>query len=271
MITQIKDQMSLKYYQLGNLVKHISILNRKSSYNMIYQFLGGNIPLYFNTRTKSNKLSKFSFSKMHLIFNGNGISIELDVNPTDKIGDIIKVLKTRPEIQNNDVQLIYKLKPQQPETTLKELNAQDNDVFIMEIKAQQKRRPVRSLPSRSDIKIPTEADDPPNFEEDVASLMELGYPKSDCETALRVSFYNVDRACIYLVEGNIPKRAGPEHLGHSTTPKINFLDRFSPEDLAVIAQLANEVGLDQIEVAQCYAACEKNVEKTRNCISATSN
>ncbi len=43
---------------------------------------------------------------------------------------------------------------------------------------------------------------PPDFEQRVASLCELGFDKSDCESALRMCRYNVERASVLLTDKN---------------------------------------------------------------------
>ncbi|OHT04097.1 hypothetical protein TRFO_06386 [Tritrichomonas foetus] len=48
-------------------------------------------------------------------------------------------------------------------------------------------------------------EDSPEFESNVQQLMELGYPRTDCEAALKAAFGNPDRAAEYLMTGNIPE------------------------------------------------------------------
>ena len=47
--------------------------------------------------------------------------------------------------------------------------------------------------------------DPPGFSIKVSQLMELGYPKYDCECALRSALGNLDRAAEYLLSGVYPE------------------------------------------------------------------
>ena len=76
------------------------------------------------------------------------------------------------------------------------------------------RRPV-SLKSIQEIQA-TSAKDPSNFNDLVKQLSDMGYPEEACKKALRVSFYNIDRAGELLVNQNtkeiLQKRAPPNSL-----------------------------------------------------------
>ena len=205
------------------------------------------------------------------------ISIDLNVNPSATIQDIIDILKTNEQINNRDLELLYRLSPVDPKTPLTETGAQENDVFLIRFKSpdnsqtKPKKKKGFGLPPRTGVKLPTQKDDPPTFDADVQMLMEMGFPKDKCEKALRVSFYNPDRATLYLVENNIPDRAGPENFGVASPDSgpQNVLAQFKPEDLEIINKLANELHMDTVEVSQYYIFNDKNYEKTKKCISDT--
>ena len=216
---------------------------------------------------------------MRLIFKcsteNQPISIEINVNPEATIQDIINILKTNEQINNRELELLYRLSPVEPQTNVTALRAQENDVFLIRFKSPQTSEPKTQkkkgygLPPRTGVKVPTEEDDPPSFAADVAMLMEMGFEKEKCEKALRVSFYNPDRATLYLVEGNIPDRAGPEDFGLAageSKPK-SLLDQFNKNDIEVINKLAAEFNMDRVEVSQYYLVNGKDYEKTKNCIS----
>jgi hypothetical protein len=49
--------------------------------------------------------------------------------------------------------------------------------------------------------------DPPNFEEMVGNLIEMGFEKDECERALRAAHFNPDSAATMLLSGNLQREA----------------------------------------------------------------
>ena len=58
------------------------------------------------------------------------------------------------------------------------------------------------------------SNDPPNFQELVTNLTEMGFEKADCERALRLSGYVPDTAVSILLSGNIQNMRRLPHMFH---------------------------------------------------------
>jgi hypothetical protein len=208
---------------------------------------------------------------MRLIFHSSEGDIDLDVNPKSKIGDLIKTLKALEMFFNKDIEILYKLKQQEPETSLEDLGVKDGGTFLVRLKTVKSEanpnKKKRKMPSRSDVKEISKESDPPTFERDVESLMEMGFPREDCERALRFAFYNLDRASMYLVTKTIPQKLSPENVDKGPTSTVDPLESITPEELGEIHKLADELNIERLEAVQCFCACDKDLVKTRKCIN----
>ena len=207
---------------------------------------------------------------MRLLFIASSGKVELDVNPSSTIGDLINLIQAHPQFTGQEVEIRYKLKVPPSESLLTDLGVCEGDNFIVACKkcsenGQKPKRKGFKFPCRSDVKAQTKEDDPPSFEADVANLMEMGFPREDCEKALRVSFYNPDRASMYLVTGAIPKDAVPEKFDKDER-ETSSTQQLSPEDQKIIKDISNELGIQVADVTQYYFACDKDPEKTKACI-----
>jgi translation initiation factor IF-2 len=69
-------------------------------------------------------------------------------------------------------------------------------------------RPLGPATGGGGFQQPTGSADPPNFQELVTSLTEIGFEKGLCEQALRVSGYNVDAAGNLLLSGSLEAGGG---------------------------------------------------------------
>jgi len=205
---------------------------------------------------------------MNISFNSlSGFSCSSVFNPSATIYDVECYLKTQLPAEEQEFQLYYNRIPLGPNTEIKDLNVKENDyILIRAIKDNEKeKKPLTrkkiGLPPREELRIPE--NDPDNFDEDVATLMEMGFNRADCERALRMSFYNLDRASYYLANGNIPSRIGPEvnmDKFHSNKADVN------EKDLQIIEEIIAETGEEKAIVVQTYLCFEKNAEKTIKCL-----
>ncbi|OHS99537.1 hypothetical protein TRFO_33991 [Tritrichomonas foetus] len=125
------------------------------------------------------------------------------------------------------------------------------------------------LPEQSDIEVPTCT--PPDFEEKVSTLMELS--KSDresCVKALRLAFFNLDRAAEYLFSGkHLPDK--PTVLTYSDEiPEIqlngggsSIAATFAKAERVSISKLMLETKCDYETVVQVYFAVDKDEDAAR--------
>lgn len=143
------------------------------------------------------------------------------------------------------------------------------------------RRPKRGLPKRDDIEIQR---DPPDFKERVDALVELGgFDRKDCEKALRMSFFNPDRASAYLFSGNIPDYPQPEVYSRprksvnkesgENSNNANQVDddnsryeQLNQEQKELIILVMRDTGKDFGQVLQTAVACDFNENNLRNCL-----
>ena len=116
--------------------------------------------------------------------------------------------------------------------------------------------------THSDDEIPSYT--PPNMQDMVASLMEMGpFSQEDCERALRVSYFNVHRAAAFLLDGNIPER--PSGYIYDSVESMDGMDLEEKEKEA-LRRLFNQTKIDIPVLIQYYVACDGDEEKTLMCI-----
>ena len=76
------------------------------------------------------------------------------------------------------------------------------------------------------------------FNTNVQNLMEMGFPKTDCEAALEAAFGNADRAADYLLSGHIPEPSEFENAPTSDQirQQLRQLLQTNPDSLEIIIQ-----------------------------------
>ena len=199
-----------------------------------------------------------------------GNTYSLNFNPSATISDVSAILKNMLPEEEKIFELYYKRKPIEPTLLINELGIKSEEFItikpiqqeeILEIPIKKNPSKKRGLPPRTEIKIPET--DPDDFNELVLSLMEMGFEKVDCEKALRFSFYNLDRAGMYLVNGAIPNSYSPEFNYYNENPKKNEIQE---EDLLKVQDLVAKTGEDIDFVYQTYLTFEKDVQKTLECL-----
>lgn len=122
----------------------------------------------------------------------------------------------------------------------------------------------------------TKKDDaPPNLQERIDNLVEMGFSLDLAEKALIASGYNVTAAADMIISHRIPGKEPVEptneqhiHNGYGTVAQM--MDSLTPEQQAVIARI-EEMGFDRSTTIQVYLACEKNEEKTISCLKEMKN
>ena len=125
---------------------------------------------------------------------------------------------------------------------------------------------------------PSGNQDPPNFAELVANLVDIGFEKSQCEQALRIANYNPDTAAMILLSGDVP--AAPSNpISHPPPPPSRpqqdtgngqlsqLLSQLTPDEQSTVQNLCESLGFDMETVVQVFLACDKNESMTQDCLS----
>ncbi|OHT16024.1 hypothetical protein TRFO_13509 [Tritrichomonas foetus] len=229
-----------------------------------------------------------------------GEEYEIPANPAATVADLILTLKETmcvndEQCNSTNFVLLHEGQRLNPDDTVESLGISDpNDFIIIKPvrakKAQirettpessspsQQEQPVQTrrkrygLPRRDEIKIPDR--DPPDFEEKVQILLGIGnFNREDAEKALRVAFFNLDRASLFLISGNIPNapRAGINSRPWRTRndqnkPEIVQTFELSEEQMDLIKDLINETGKDFSIVYQTAIACDFKRDETLQCL-----
>jgi hypothetical protein len=115
------------------------------------------------------------------------------------------------------------------------------------------------------------ASEPPDFRDLVARLVDaVRFPPDHCESALRSSQFDLERAAAMLLAADAD-RAPIEERGqepHVTVQAAAGEDAFvfTDDEKAQIARLVEITGRDRDYVIQLFLACDKNEEATANCL-----
>lgn len=229
-----------------------------------------------------------------------GESYELEVNPAATVADVIIMLREQMQSDTVDFELVFNNQKLDKDTLMENVVVDPSEFIVIKPvrkvnrpqtdKAQLNRTNSQSYGGKSRFRLQREqrvtGEDPPNFAEKVAVLMGLGFSRENCEKALRVSFYNPDRASLYLVSGNVPEVAKPEvakdqplsnDKEDTQNPNTNLIDGLVkyPSQQAAIEDLIKKTNLDLSTVFQVLKACmeESESEDVKNGIvdSATKN
>jgi UV excision repair protein RAD23 len=88
-----------------------------------------------------------------------------------------------------------------------------------------------SLAPESRSSGPRSGGDPPDFDRLVESLVEIGFPRDQCEQALRLAHYDTDQAANLLLSGPLPAagwQPPPAHAGFGGEPDYPDVGHYSP-------------------------------------------
>ena len=123
------------------------------------------------------------------------------------------------------------------------------------------------------------SDDPPNFNQLVSDLQDMGFPEEQCKQALRATRYNMQAAVDRLLNGSEgsappPPASPPREVFHRSSGRYgelqNLFDALSDDEKAAVSRL-EQLGLDSITVLQIYLACEKDEASATSCINEMLN
>ena len=103
--------------------------------------------------------------------------------------------------------------------------------------------------------------DPPNFQELVDGLVELGFERRQCEQALRMSQFDTNRAAETLLTGEFTANHTEQPQGRFG-PLQSYYDSLAPEEKAAVDRLC-QIDIPPLTVIQVYVACDKDEEQAR--------
>lgn len=231
-----------------------------------------------------------NYTNIILILNGNTLNPSDGVSSIGNIADdeyiLVKNSKRRAKAKKENTTPA----PEEKKTTFAEEEKDKPDGIKEQVAPSSEpvhRRPRRPLPRRTDLEIPDK--DPPDFEQKVQILMELGdksmpFKREDVEKALRVSFFNPDRASLYLFSGSIPDYPEPEvnsrlrkqsntkdskqdsNQTENKSDEANKPDQLTEEQKNLIMLVMRDTGKDYGTVLQTAYACKFNENDLRNCL-----
>lgn len=128
------------------------------------------------------------------------------------------------------------------------------------------------LNPQSEFEIPSYT--PDDFEVRVKDLKELtGAEEDKCRQALRLAFFNADRAAEYLLTGeDLPERPTILPYANSENNYKPMPDRsqsralkdFTDEQIETLQKIMNETNTDFSTAIQVFVACDKDKENTIN-------
>lgn len=126
------------------------------------------------------------------------------------------------------------------------------------------------LNPQSEFEIPSYT--PPDFDEKVSGLRELTkQTKERCEQALRLAFFNADRAAEYLLSGeDLPERPtilpfSDGKSNHKFMPdrsQSKALQNFTDDEIATLQRIMDTTNTEFSMAVQYFVACEKKEEPT---------
>jgi UV excision repair protein RAD23 len=259
----------------------------------------------------------------------SGKSISLEVDPEQTVGALKLTLPAALELSSGTIRLILRGADLADDSLVSSLSIAPSDfIVVLQSKANAPARPPppasapiaaprRSLdtqtePEQKPAETPSEpsvqplptfdrpapslaflqAADPPNMEELVANLLELGPAREACEEALRLTDYDPDRAAEMIVSGRIDSLKPDlvqmfvqhlfSHMDEDFEEDLNeppevappvdqdadedsLLVEFTPEEREKIVELEG-LGFDRSTVVQVFKACEKDENMAANCL-----
>ena len=205
----------------------------------------------------------------------DGTSVTLDTNPDAFVEDIIFWVRDVFNIPEARPVSLFCNKVELDGSAIFGEVVEPNSCVLVKIPTKddassgQAKRPKRALPPRDGL-VPDK--DPDDFETKLTALMEIGEPlyedqaelRRDCEKALRMAFYNVDRASMYVISKSIPDvlrsdvERNPESWRSQYPDKVAFVE-------GLIQQFSN---LDESYVVQICIMC--NFEE-KECVAILEN
>jgi hypothetical protein len=138
-----------------------------------------------------------------------GRAFPLELNPSSTFSDVAAILQDQLDT-SDPLEFFYQGASLAMDDLIESLGISSDEYIIVKVARSRPvatgptpRRQRRLLPQRDVVR---HSADPPDFYRKVELLMEVGnFSRESCENALRRSFYNPDRASMYLLGD--PQRA----------------------------------------------------------------
>ncbi|KAH0792203.1 UBA/TS-N domain containing protein [Histomonas meleagridis] len=186
----------------------------------------------------------------------DGSTIKVEASPTSTVSSLSDLIRNKRQ-HSGKYMFIYKGKTLKDDTTIESLKLAEGDFIVVHIPTSHKHR----LPNSEDEGIPHNPSQPSiqplpditregmfplDFNEDVEidensinSLVELGFTRSECETALRHTGGRVDLAAALLTNpDNFSEEFNLDHSNSEITQMITRLHNENPEVLRrILAEL----------------------------------
>lgn len=203
------------------------------------------------------------------------MEFQLEVPLDAKISEIKELLSGYVDEEPNKISLVVNGKIIADDETFSKIGTDSPvNMLIGEDADEEDEDELSGLPEIEGIEIPQY--NPPDLEEKIQSLQQLGaFSREICDKALRVSYFDINRAAKFLLKGNVPDSPGdaygpPPEQGYS----IQFddeghiiLESLVPEDRESISKIISQKYEDHSLIIQTYYACNRDVDATLQCLS----
>lgn len=133
------------------------------------------------------------------------------------------------------------------------------------------------LNPQSEFEIPSYT--PPDFDQKVSDLHDLtGQEKERCEQALRLAFFNADRAAEYLLSGeDLPERPtilpfSDGKSNHKFMPdksQSRALQNYTDEQIETLQRIMDTTNTEFSMAIQYFEACDKDEEATMRVLKSS--
>jgi UV excision repair protein RAD23 len=146
----------------------------------------------------------------------SGESFTSEFDPQSTISSVKSyVQSTQPQFQSG-VDLHFKGRRLADSEVLLALDISDRDFIVIRPSVRVRGSPPRGVETAPAAPLGSPIDqrfarrvNRAKFDADAGQLMDLGFPREECEAALRAAYGNPDRAAGFLVSGQIPREPDP--------------------------------------------------------------
>ncbi|OHT17088.1 hypothetical protein TRFO_41298 [Tritrichomonas foetus] len=207
----------------------------------------------------------------------SGKAFNLKIKPDDSIAKIQRMIRKRRKVSGK-FQLIYDDNILSDSKLLfKDIHYDINSFIIVHLPVNTTSFPTFfAFFAQEDVLAEEEEfleeemtyEDPPNIDEMITNLAEMGFPSEQCRTALRMTKYNTNDAINKLLSGNVPiqedssdSEDAEEEIRILKLEEILF--SFSDQEKKVVENLQIETGRDLNDVVMIYNGCRKDINSAR--------
>ena len=193
-------------------------------------------------------------SRKVLIKSETGKEYEIDLPENSTVAQMKELFVGRLTLEVEDVRMSVAGQPLSDD--MKVIDLRQNAIVDVEYRVVSGEHPLAwQIP-------PAGVVDPPNFQELVDGLVELGFEPLQCEQALRMAQFDTNRAANTLLTGEFAVNHPTQHQGRYGEVQSRY-DSLDPEEKAAVDRLCT-VHPDPVRVLQVYIACEKDEEQAHS-------